>query len=717
LNAALDMFASDDDEEAAKIEPDSDVEDLVAKVKDFQKRDQASAFAWKAYCEAHGDGVCDPKRHSDSFLKRALRELVGGGVKPIGARTHSRAPTNDGVSIVDRVKEYQRAGNSDAWQEYCDQHGGGMYDPSKHDHSFLRQALATLTGGGARPNKRRWQEDAGGGSEGPLTMQVKEFQRSHRDNAALWQDFCDWYGAGTYDPSAHSGSFVRQALSQLAGYRSRSDWLAERVKEWQRADRGNGETWAAYCDELGDGVYDPSKHSAEFLREAMEQLGGIPPKDGPPRMLPAAGAPNTPRPGALTAGSSKALLIEAVKVFQRSGGHERWQEYCDAIGSGVYDPASHTIDFLRTALESLYGGRPPSAAPQASWKGVPSSAAVDAVKDWQRQNRSNCEAWQLYCDEHGDGHYDPRNYSDAFLGTALERLAGGGGKRRRMEGPATGSKAEQVKEWQRTSKENDEVWKALCDTKGDGMYDPHHYDNDFLNAALAFANTTHQQLVDTLKGMQRMSRKNSENWNEFCDTYGNSTYDPKRHEDSFIRLALLYIESQSQSSSDAGYGSKGGGKSNGKGNAANDALVSQVKDWQRVSEANRDEWRAFCDQYGDGMYDPAKHPADFLKKAMKDLGISSSAGWKSAGPKGGGKDSGSTKGGGGKSSATSGAAGPLTETVRELQRSSPQAREAWKEHCDTHGGQGVYDPAAYTSQFLKDFIVFATVSSVKGWQR
>eukprot|EP00971_Amphidinium_carterae_P180160 3573434-Amphidinium_carterae.1 len=49
--------------------------------------------------------------------------------------------------------------------------------------------------------------------------------------------------------------------------------------------------------------------------------------------------------------------------------------------------------------------------------------------------------------------------------------------------------------------------------------------------------------------------------------------------------------------------------------------------------------RAFCDQYGDGMYDPAKHPADFLKKAMKDLGISSSAGWKSAGPKGGGKDS------------------------------------------------------------------------------
>eukprot|EP00971_Amphidinium_carterae_P230826 4580578-Amphidinium_carterae.1 len=52
-------------------------------------------------------------------------------------------------------------------------------------------------------------------------------------------------------------------------------------------------------------------------------------------MLPAAGAPNTPRPGALTAGSSKALLIEAVKVFQRSGGHERWQ-----LGRKIITPTS-----------------------------------------------------------------------------------------------------------------------------------------------------------------------------------------------------------------------------------------------------------------------------------------------------------------------------------------------------------------------------------------
>jgi len=676
--------------------------DLVAEAKELQRTSAAHGFAWRGYCDDHGEGVYDPSMHTDTFLHKAIEALQNVSPEsrppnPPGSRRGSLASTSGGGSMaaeVERIKEWQRQDprHNELWQHYCDEMGDGMYDPNHYDVHFLRSALAVLAG----RKRRRPDEGGSGGGGGSLTMQVKAYQRESKGNALLWQDYCDWFGGGVYDPSNHTATFLREAMSSIEGWR-RVDWLVDRVKEWQRISKQNNETWVEYCNARGEGVYNPGSHTADFLRTAMEELGGIaaaqqrPPSQQLQTILPGSRRNSLASTAGFEGASSggKSLLINSVKDFQRTGGAESWQQYCDQHGEGIYDPAAHSVNFLQGAMEVL---SIPTTSAVSAGLGRQGSKAAAAVKEWQRQDRHNNDAWQRYCDEVGDGMYDPNHYDDAFLEEALAVLEAaplGGGKRRRMESRADSQLVDEVKTWQKGSRQNDDVWRAMCDARGDGQYDPSHYDSKFLESALAFFSTEHSFLIDQVKQLQRSSRKCSEVWSQFCDALGDSVYDPKSHNENFLRQAVLYMERPAALS-------QGGGRSSG---PSSDGIVAQVKEWQRQSKANNEEWTAYCDTFGEGICDPGKHSSGFLRAALRDLGIGSQS--RLGNGKGGGK------GGGGSSSN----AGPLTETVRSLQRSSPQAGKAWRKHCDMHGNAGVYDPAAYPAQFLKDYIVVATVSA------
>ena len=50
-------------------------EDLVAKVKDFQRSHPRSRQAWHDFCDLDGSGIRDPARHQLDFLQEFLRAI------------------------------------------------------------------------------------------------------------------------------------------------------------------------------------------------------------------------------------------------------------------------------------------------------------------------------------------------------------------------------------------------------------------------------------------------------------------------------------------------------------------------------------------------------------------------------------------------------------------------------------------------------------------
>jgi len=244
---------------------------------------------------------------------------------------------------------------------------------------------------------------------------------------------------------------------------------------WQRADSANGHLWRQYCDQHGDGTYDPSRHTASFLKSALARLN---PSSQPPRRS---------NQRTRTRGMSLSQLIEEIKNWQRQSlpNSIAWRQYCQDHGDGSYDPTRYDSDFLEAAIAALYNG-----AEEAN--------LVERVKNIQRSG--NGDAWREYCDTHGEGNYDPERHDERFLQRALAALGSNqesrhqgnqesrhqvGGNVRNISGNLGGNLTEKVKELQRSHKEAAERWKEHCESEGDGTYDPSRYEAPFLKNWLA----------------------------------------------------------------------------------------------------------------------------------------------------------------------------------------------------------------------------------------
>eukprot|EP00406_Dinophysis_acuminata_P005014 CAMPEP_0179238892 /NCGR_PEP_ID=MMETSP0797-20121207/15184_1 /TAXON_ID=47934 /ORGANISM="Dinophysis acuminata, Strain DAEP01" /LENGTH=386 /DNA_ID=CAMNT_0020946207 /DNA_START=1 /DNA_END=1158 /DNA_ORIENTATION=+ len=147
---------------------------LVRRVKRLQRENDVQRHLWWQWCEANGHGVRDPKRHTSQFIVEffnalshnqipnvsvktgtdggpigggggsgpAIGPVIGNGAKglPIGAEVEGDAMHEE---LISRVKEGQRHSLEwkRMWWRHCDQHGGGVRDPRRHESAFILQFL------------------------------------------------------------------------------------------------------------------------------------------------------------------------------------------------------------------------------------------------------------------------------------------------------------------------------------------------------------------------------------------------------------------------------------------------------------------------------------------------------------------------------------------------------------------------------------------------
>lgn len=115
--------------------------------------------------------------------------------------------------------------------------------------------------------------------------------------------------------------------------------------------------------------------------------------------------------------------------------------------------------------------------------------------------------------------------------------------------------------------------------------------------------------------------------------------------------------------------------------ASQESLVDQIKQIQRADPNAKEQWGAFTDMQGKGVRDPARHTPEFLQDFLTHL---SSGGRLAPAPQ-----------------------ADLSKTIKALQKSGPQFKQAWANFCMMQGG-GRNDPAKHDDAFhLKFFEALA----------
>jgi len=214
--------------------------------------------------------------------------------------------------LVTAVKDLQRSNHQarEQWGIYCESHGGGVRDPSKHPFEFLNNFLSQFNSG------FRYETPANGGA------------------------------AAAASPGAGIGS-VELGLLFKEGQRKSHNWKS---------------AWAAYTQIYGRGMNDPTKHDTSFLVSFLDFLG----QQGYLALAPAAGTAAAVGPPAKrarmdspagfspAAGGVVSSLADRVKNFQRSGPaqKEAWWNFVDTHYKGLRDPARHDNATLEAFIAS-----------------------------------------------------------------------------------------------------------------------------------------------------------------------------------------------------------------------------------------------------------------------------------------------------------------------------------------------------------------------------
>eukprot|EP01064_Diplonema_japonicum_P002040 TRINITY_DN11324_c0_g1_i1.p1 TRINITY_DN11324_c0_g1~~TRINITY_DN11324_c0_g1_i1.p1 ORF type:complete len:236 (+),score=55.16 TRINITY_DN11324_c0_g1_i1:57-764(+) len=197
-----------------------------------------------------------------------------------------------------------------------------------------------------------------------LVERIKRGQRASMEWKQRWWDWCDANG-GTRDPAKHEAWMLMQAVAQCGeppqgpptmprkGRRTNpylsnpaQSALVSQIKKGQRASSEWKARWWKWCDEAGGSTYDPARHSLDALSNALA-VCGQPPADETAVPPPAPTSPEHEE------------FIQKVKALQRSSVpfKNAWGKYCELHGHSKRDPARHTIQFIRDAINVCLNGQ------------------------------------------------------------------------------------------------------------------------------------------------------------------------------------------------------------------------------------------------------------------------------------------------------------------------------------------------------------------------
>mmetsp|Transcript_71037 Transcript_71037/g.219639 ORF Transcript_71037/g.219639 Transcript_71037/m.219639 type:complete len:417 (-) Transcript_71037:110-1360(-) len=184
-----------------------------------------------------------------------------------------------------------------------------------------------------------------------------------------------------------------------------------------------------------------------------------------------------------------------------------------------------------------------------------------------------------------------------------------------------------IKAVQRDSDQGRNQWHNFCDTSGKGTRDPSRHPASFLRSffeALRDGSipqgleALHERplpennddpkealpiLVAKVKQGQRTSVEFKQRWWNYADTQHDGIRDPSKHDVASLRRFLSDIAPGTLPSS--------GGSAD-----APPQLAERVKQMQRQSEQVKQQWWWYCDTFGAGVRDPARHQEAFLQQFL-----------------------------------------------------------------------------------------------------
>ncbi|CAK0905837.1 unnamed protein product [Prorocentrum cordatum] len=177
----------------------------------------------------------------------------------------------DEATMEDQVNQMQRNDPvaKRQWRLYCDVLGDNLYDPAKHDITFLEDFITQFKAG------ERW-DDVQKETVKSIVDQVKEMQRSDPVAKAQWNLYCEVLGENTKDPAKLDTTSIRDFIKQFEeGVRwdDQQDEasMVEQIKKMQRSDPAAKAQWYTYCEVFGGNVRDPARHEDAFLRDFATQ--------------------------------------------------------------------------------------------------------------------------------------------------------------------------------------------------------------------------------------------------------------------------------------------------------------------------------------------------------------------------------------------------------------------------------------------------------------
>jgi len=194
---------------------------------------------------------------------------------------------------------------------------------------------------------------------------------------------------------------------------------------------------------------------------------------------------------------------------------------------------------------------------------------------------------------------------------------GKGGKKNSSSGNwVQGELVSKVKDFQRSSEENKQIWWSFADSQGSGR-DPARYEEGLLQAFLAehgiegVQGTTEQnfakgEVIIKIKAFQRSSEEGKQAWWAFCDAQEGQNRDPARYEVDVLQAFLaehgIQFVQQGTEQQKA-------------------SLVAKIKGFQKSGEDQKQAWWAYCENQASKKRDPVLHEVAVLQAFVNANGL------------------------------------------------------------------------------------------------
>jgi len=307
---------------------------LVEEVKELQRKSPEARQHWIQYVDLLGERAFDPSKHSIDFLKGFLFH-------------YQSEEDSETQHIKDLVRASRKTSQSwkTMWRKYCQMHGGGKLDPSRHGAEFhaaftdfvAASAMSTLgdashgspvpryhTGAGAAPSARTHAVVPVGADARicQLAQRVKEYQKQGLEEGVMWDTFCDGTASGVKDPFCHHAASLQRFLSEIerpsalmkpamsvGGTVSASNKNSGSAALTDRWKTGSGHlmSWGTARDDTWHSAADQPWTVAVAHREPEDQ--------------------------------AETQLVSKIQAFgQRDDGTSEWVTYCDMKTGVVRDP-------------------------------------------------------------------------------------------------------------------------------------------------------------------------------------------------------------------------------------------------------------------------------------------------------------------------------------------------------------------------------------------